>query len=270
MKELTIYNNPAFGDIRGTLDEHGEPWFVGKDVATALGYSNPRDALAKHVDSEDKNTVANRDGTSGNPNMTVINESGLYSLILSSKLPTAKQFKRWVTSEVLPSIRKTGQYINPKAAPAVDELKQKRLQIMETNAKVRVAKQMMRLWDAAGVRAQDQALAMNSYYDGLSLPRAAFGGLTDALLDKTTIAKHLGVMSKGGSPHAHAIGAIISKLTLEDGECQKTPYSRNGHDGEAEQYTESVERKVRAWLEENSYPPKIAAGGKNYSVRYGT
>lgn len=133
-----------------------------------------------------------------------------------------------------------------------------------------MAKQMMRLWDAAGVRAQDQALAMNSYYDGLSLPRAAFGGLTDALLDKTTIAKHLGVMSKGGSPHAHAIGAIISKLTLEDGECQKTPYSRNGHDGEAEQYTESVERKVKAWLEENSYPPKIAAGGKNYSVRYGT
>ncbi len=109
MNNLTIYNNPAFGDIRGTMKD-GEPWFVGKDVATALGYSNPRDALAKHVDSEDKNTVANRDGTSGNPNMTVINESGLYALILSSKLPTAKDFKRWVTSEVLPAIRKTGEY----------------------------------------------------------------------------------------------------------------------------------------------------------------
>ncbi len=82
-------------------------------MAEALGYSNPRDALAKHVDDEDKNTVALRDGTSGNPNLTVINESGLYSLILSSKLPGAKKFKRWVTSEVLPAIRRTGGYMAP-------------------------------------------------------------------------------------------------------------------------------------------------------------
>ena len=87
-----------------------EPWFVGKDVATALGYSNVRDALAKHVDAEDKNTVAIRDGIQGNPNMTAINESGVYSLVFSSKLPTAKAFKRWVTHEVLPAIRKTGSY----------------------------------------------------------------------------------------------------------------------------------------------------------------
>lgn len=267
MNNLTIYTNPAFGDIRGTLDEHGEPWFVGKDVATALGYSNSRKAIADHVDEEDKG-VTKRDTPGGMQDLTIINESGLYSLILSSKLPTAKQFKRWVTSEVLPAIRRTGTYTNPKAAPAVDELKQKRLQIMETNAKVRVAKQMMRLWDAAGVRAQDQALAMNSYYDGLSLPRNAFTGVTDALLDKTTIARHLGVLSRNGAPHAHAVGAIIAKLTLEDGEVQKTPYSRNGHDGEAEQYTESVERKVKDWLEANHYPPKIAAAGKSYSVRY--
>lgn len=273
MNNLTIYNNPAFGDIRGTLDEHGEPLFVGKDVATALGYSNASKAVMTHVDDEDKCFEMMRVSDSQNGNLVktaLINESGLYSLIMSSKLPTAKQFKRWVTSEVLPAIRRTGTYTNPKAAPAVDELKQKRLQIMETNAKVRVAKQMMKLWDAAGVRAQDQALAMNSYYDGLSLPRNVFTGVTDVLLDKTAIAKHLGVLSKSGAPHAHAVGAIIGKLTLEDGECQKTPYSRNGHDGEAEQYTESVERKVKAWLEENSYPPKIAAGGKNYSVRYGT
>ncbi|MBR7179430.1 MAG: ORF6C domain-containing protein, partial [Oscillospiraceae bacterium] len=78
--------------------------------AQALGYSNTRDALNKHVDAEDKNTVAFHDGTSGNPNQTVINESGLYSLILSSKLPNAKKFKHWVTSEVLPSIRKTGSF----------------------------------------------------------------------------------------------------------------------------------------------------------------
>lgn len=109
MNETKIFENPEFGSIR-TVEQNGEPWFVGKDVATALGYSNPRKAIADHVDAEDKNTVTNRYGTSGNPNMTIINESGLYSLILSSKLPTAKKFKHWVTSEVLPSIRKTGGY----------------------------------------------------------------------------------------------------------------------------------------------------------------
>ena len=112
MHELTLFENPSFGKMRTTVID-GEPWFVGKDVAVALGYSNPRDALAKHVDDNDKNTVAFRDGTSGNPNITIINESGLYSLILSSKLPTAKEFKRWVTSEVLPAIRKTGSYQLP-------------------------------------------------------------------------------------------------------------------------------------------------------------
>lgn len=94
-----------------TIEKDGEPWFVGKDVAAVLGYSNTRDALAKHVDDEDKNTVVIRDGIQGNPNTIVINESGLYSLVLSSKLPNAKKFKRWVTSVVLPSIRKHGAYM---------------------------------------------------------------------------------------------------------------------------------------------------------------
>lgn len=112
MNDLKIFENPAFGQVR-TLEREGEPWFVGKDVAQALGYSNTRDALDRHVDDEDKNTVVNPDGNRGNPNMIIINESGLYSLVLSSKLPTAKAFKRWITSEVIPSIRKHGAYIMP-------------------------------------------------------------------------------------------------------------------------------------------------------------
>ena len=106
---LINFSNAEFGNVRAMLID-GEPWFVGKDVATALGYTNPRKALKDHVDAEDKNTVTIRDGIQGNPNMTVINESGLYSLIFGSQLDSAKQFKRWVTSEVLPSIRKTGSY----------------------------------------------------------------------------------------------------------------------------------------------------------------
>ena len=91
-----------------------EPWFVGTEICKILEYSNSRDALSKHVDKEDKNTVAIRDGIQGNPNKTIINEAGLYSLIFSSKQERAKDFKRWITKEILPSIRKTGQYVDSK------------------------------------------------------------------------------------------------------------------------------------------------------------
>lgn len=113
MNEIKIFENSEFGTLRG-IEINGEGWLVGKDVAERLGYSNPRDALARHVDDEDKSTVAFHDGTSGNPNVTVINESGVYSLIMGSKLPNAKKFKRWVTSEVLPAIRKHGGYLTPE------------------------------------------------------------------------------------------------------------------------------------------------------------
>lgn len=132
--KIQVFNNTEFGNIR-SMEIGGEPWFVGKDVATALGYSNPRDALSKHVDSEDKNTVAFRDGNKGNPNQTIVNESGLYSLILGSKLDGAKRFKRWVTSEVLPAIRKTGAYaVDSKAA----EIKMRELRVKEMNAQARL------------------------------------------------------------------------------------------------------------------------------------
>ena len=107
MNDLKIWNYED-STVR-TIEIDGEMWFVGKDVAKVLGYSNTRDALAKHVDEEDKATVAIHDG-SQNRNVTVINESGVYALIFGSKLPTAKKFKRWVTSEVLPSIHRTGSY----------------------------------------------------------------------------------------------------------------------------------------------------------------
>lgn len=108
MNEIQIFNNPEFGQMR-TLTIDGEPWFVGKDVAQVLGYNDTNQAIRKHVDEEDKLT-RQIDGSGQGRDMTIINESGLYSLILSSKLPGAKEFKRWVTSEVLPSIRKTGSF----------------------------------------------------------------------------------------------------------------------------------------------------------------
>ena len=113
MNELKIFKNEAFGEIR-TVEIGGEPWFVGKDVAEVLGYKDTADSIKKHVDDEDKLTRRFTDSGQSRE-MYIINESGLYSLILSSKLPNAKAFKRWVTSEVLPAIRKHGLY-------ATDEL----------------------------------------------------------------------------------------------------------------------------------------------------
>ena len=107
--EIKIFENPQFGAIR-TTESNGEPWFVGKDIAVALGYNDPLQAVRRHVDTDDKGVVK-MTTPGGIQYVITINESGLYSLILSSKLPTARKFKRWVTSEVLPSIRQTGGYI---------------------------------------------------------------------------------------------------------------------------------------------------------------
>lgn len=118
MSNLQIFKNEELGEVRVVTIED-EPWFVGKDVAELLGYSNPRDAVGKHVDEEDKvDGVAIRDSMGREQYPVLINESGLYSLVLSSKLPTAKKFKRWITGEVLPSIRKHGAYMTPETLEA--------------------------------------------------------------------------------------------------------------------------------------------------------
>lgn len=127
MNELKAFNNPDFGTIR-TLEMNGEPWFVGKDVAEMLGYSDTAQAIRKHTDTEEKGVVE-MTTPGGRQPITIINESGLYSLILSSKLPTAKKFKRWVTSEVLLSIRKTGGYIAGQETMTADELMAKALMV---------------------------------------------------------------------------------------------------------------------------------------------
>lgn len=120
MNNLQIFNSPDFGQIR-TIQKNGEPWFVGKDVADILGYQNGSRDVNRHVDEDDRQNYQN--GTfESNRGLTIINESGLYSLILSSKMPKAKEFKRWVTSEVIPAIRKTGKYeAMAQAVPINDE-----------------------------------------------------------------------------------------------------------------------------------------------------
>lgn len=129
MNEVMTFSNEEFGTIR-TLSINNEPWFVGKDVAEKLGYKEPRSAVSKKVENDDRG-VAEMDTPSGKQNMTIINESGLYSLILSSKLESAKRFKRWVTSEVLPSIRKSGGYISGQENMSDEDLMAKALLVAQ-------------------------------------------------------------------------------------------------------------------------------------------
>ena len=110
MNKIRIFENEQFGKVRTVIID-GVPWFVGKDVAEILGYAKARNALSAHVDAEDKKDAPIQGAPGGTQKMTIINESGIYSLIMSSKLPTAKEFKRWLTNEVIPTIRRTGGYV---------------------------------------------------------------------------------------------------------------------------------------------------------------
>ena len=268
MNDIQIYSNPDFGEVR-TILKDGEPLFVAADVCRALEIDP---TATRRLDEDEKNTLHLTQGTSGNPNVTVVTESGLYSLVLGSRKPEAKAFKRWITHEVIPAIRKTGSYSTPQHSRRSDrelEAADKRAAAMLLNAKSRVADKLQKLYDRAGVKAEYQAQALSGFYatDGIDLPRIALQGIK-VLSDKGTIAKKLGVLSSTGNPHALAIGAIISQLDIRPDEVEAVPFQRNGHDGADNQYTESVVAKVRLWLERNSYPEKIEYGGKKYKVFY--
>lgn len=257
-KEIQIFKNEQFGQIRMIM-QGDEPWFVGKDVAEILGYTNPSKALADHVDEEDK---LNNESLSslGQRGGWIINESGLYSLILPSKLETAKAFKRWVTAEVLPSIRKHGEYVSPRKA-------QQRLG--EVNSAARIIRQTLR---EAGMAPQFVAVAMKSLYEpvGVEIPLEGIT-LNKRLFDATAIADRLGVMSRSGKPHAHAVSAIIAQVDVLPEEKELVPFQSgiNGHSGTNMQYTESVVAKVSLWLERHGYPTEISYKGKQYAIRYG-
>lgn len=189
-KELQIFQSPEFGRVR-TVSIDGEPWFVGRDIALALGYINTKDALSRHVDADDKG--GSRITTpSGEQEMTIINESGLYSLVLSSKLPTAKKFKRWVTSEVLPAIRKTGGY-----------------HIEELTGRELMAKALL---EAQAVLAEkDTTIAKQTQLIGELKPKADY---TDRILQSkslvtiTQIAKDYGMSGAAMNAKLHEMGVI--------------------------------------------------------------
>ena len=233
--ELQIFNNSDFGNIR-VVENSGEPWFVGKDVAEVLGYTNPSKALADHVDADDKlnNETLLSLGQRGG---WLINESGLYSLIMSSKLPQAKAFKRWVTSEVLPAIRKTGSYKTPKHSSDRDKA-------MLKNAQARSAKLWLEIAKNTGIQTYKDVC--NAYAakelageDVLPLPK-----VQEKSYSATDIGKMLGVSKS-------RIGALANKNNMKCDEYgswfhDKSPYS--GKEVEAFRYNSKAIEKFRSLL----------------------
>ena len=233
--ELQIFNNSDFGNIR-VVENSGEPWFVGKDVAEVLGYTNPSKALADHVDADDKlnNETLLSLGQRGG---WLINESGLYSLILSSKLPTAKKFKRWVTSEVLPAIRKTGSYKTPKQSSDRDKA-------MLKNAQARSAKLWLEIAKNTGIQTYKDVC--NAYAakelageDVLPLPK-----VQEKSYSATDIGEMLGVSKS-------RIGALANKNNMKCDEYgswfhDKSPYS--GKEVETFRYNSKAIEKFRSLL----------------------
>lgn len=211
MTDLQVFNNPEFGEIRA-VEFDGEPWFVGRDMAAALGFSNPSDAFATHVDDEDKRIIQKSENATfeiPNRGLTLINESGVYSLIFSSRLESAKKFKRWVTAEVLPAIRKHGAYIAPQAQTPVT---------MESAALQAVVQPIAAAMEALTATVQALAQRIETMEQGRgelkALPPGGAGvsstpGVASQRRWMRTVSEKLDLLSaKYGKTH----GAILSKI----------------------------------------------------------
>lgn len=255
-KEIQIFKNEQFGQIR-TIDENGKVLFCAKDVAVSLGYKDPTNAIKQHCRGVVKRHLIDELGRKQLANF--IPEGDSYRLAASSELPGADAFESWIFDEVLPSIRRHGEYVSPRKA-------QQRLG--EVNSAARIIRQTLR---EAGMAPQFVAVAMKSLYEpvGVEIPLEGIT-LNKRLFDATAIANRLGVLSRSGKPHAHAVSAIIAQVDVLPEEKELVPFQSgiNGHSGTNVQYTESVVAKVNLWLERHGYPTEISYNGKQYTVRY--
>lgn len=241
MNELRIFNNADFGDIR-TVEQAGGIWFVGKDVAEALGYSNPSNVVISHVDDEDKlRTQIKYAGQ--NREVSIINESGLYSLVLSSKLPKAKAFKRWITSEVIPSIRKTGSYNKPSKQPTTQQ--EQRAKAMLLNAQSRQCKLWLRLAETTDLPDYKHICQQKAAEVLAGSPVLPMQKAEKKTLSATEIGKILGIT-------AHKVGMLANKFALKSDAYGKYFYDKSPNSNkqvETFRYYEDAVEKFKEILE---------------------
>lgn len=246
MNELQIFNNEEFGEIR-TVTIDNEPWFVGKDVAEALGYAEPRSAVSKKVEECDRG-VAEMETPSGKQKMTTINESGLYALIFGSKLESAKRFKHWVTSEVLPTLRKTGSYEMPKK-------KQSNERLASVNNAVKILTPMLQ---AAGCNSKIQLLTAKSLYEKAGVDLPIMIEADQQYYDTVHIARQARLYyQSSGKPADKAVNEIIRRLDLSEDLYTETWESKGNWQGAVRKYSPQVIDMVKQWYSDHGYPREI-------------
>lgn len=236
--EIKVFENVDFGKVR-IIEMNGEPWFVGKDVATILGYTNPPKAIRDHVDEEDK--TVNDSFTVNGTAPVLINESGLYSLILSSKLPSAKEFKHWVTAEVIPSIRKTGKY---SARKEPNESTQARL----INAKVRFARELQRLANIETLSPTYKQILIAQAAEALTGVPMELPKSTGKMYSAGEVGKMVGVSANkiGKLANAHGMKTDEFGAWYHD----KSPYS--SHEVDTFRYNDKAVEKFREIIGEET------------------
>lgn len=212
--ELKIFENEAFGKVR-VIERNNEPWFVGKDVAEILGYSDTFGALKKHVDQEDRQNCQNSSFES-NRGLTIINESGLYALILSSKLPVAKQFKRWVTSEILPAIRKTGSYsVN-------QDIKAREVEARLNNSRARVASTFLKVAQMTDLLEYKHICQQKAAEVLSGVPLLPMQSINENTLSADEVGRELGISG-------NMVGRIANQHNLKTAEYGKYFYDKSRH-----------------------------------------
>lgn len=247
MNELKIFNNEEFGKIR-TVTIDNEPWFVGKDVADNLGYQNGSRDINRHVSEDDRIKDMIFDGNQ-NKETILINESGLYALIFGSKLESAKEFKHWVTSEVLPALRKTGSYEMPKK-------KQSNERLASVNNAVKILTPMLQ---AAGCNSKIQLLTAKSLYEkaGVDLPITIEAD--QQYVDTVHIARQARLyFQSSGKPADKAVNEIIRRLDLSEDMYTETWESKGKWQGTVRKYAPEVIGMVKQWYADNGYPREIS------------
>lgn len=241
MNELRIFNNADFGDVR-TVEKDGNIWFVGKDVAEALGYARTADAVKAHIDADDKG-VCVLPTPGGRQETTIINESGLYSLVLSSKLSKAKAFKRWITSEVIPSIRKTGSYNKPSKHPTTQQ--EQRAKAMLLNAQSRQCKLWLRLAETTDLPDYKHICQQKAAEVLAGSPVLPMQKAEKKTLSATEIGKILGIT-------AHKVGMLANKFALKSDAYGKYFYDKSPNSNkqvETFRYYEDAVEKFKEILE---------------------
>lgn len=241
MNELCIFNNADFGDVR-TVEKDGNIWFVGKDVAEALGYARTADAVKAHIDADDKG-VCVLPTPGGRQETTIINESGLYSLVLSSKLSKAKAFKRWITSEVIPSIRKTGSYNKPSKHPTTQQ--EQRAKAMLLNAQSRQCKLWLRLAETTDLPDYKHICQQKAAEVLAGSPVLPMQKAEKKTLSATEIGKILGIT-------AHKVGMLANKFALKSDAYGKYFYDKSPNSNkqvETFRYYEDAVEKFKEILE---------------------